>query len=93
MARDVDYYLIGEVERRAIGAMQVIDPREEPTHYWGEIEGDLRALDIWIGNASDLGKGYGEQMMRIAIERCFADPRVLAVVIDRLDRTTWNVRG
>jgi aminoglycoside 6'-N-acetyltransferase len=83
-------YLMAELDGRPIGAMQVIDPRTEHTHYWGEIEPNLRALDIWIGAADDLGKGYGETMMRRAFQMCFADPAVTAIVIDPL---ASNVRA
>lgn len=77
-------YLIAELDGRPIGAMQVIDPHQESTHYWGEIQPNLRALDIWIGEADCLGKGYGETMMRLAFQLCFADPQVTAIVIDPL---------
>jgi aminoglycoside 6'-N-acetyltransferase len=70
--------------------MLIIDPHEEPTHYWGVVEPDLRAIDIWIGRAQDLGRGYGAQMMRLAIDACFAEPRVTAIVIDPL---ASNVRA
>ncbi len=81
---DVDFYLVAEVDGRPIGAMQVIDPHLEPTHYWGDIEPNLRALDIWIGESDQRGRGFGEQMMRQAFELCFADPAVTAIVIDPL---------
>src|SRR5690606_39851067 len=81
-------YCIGELDGRPIGAMQVIDPHMEATHYWGDIEPNLRALDIWIGTAADRGKGYGETMMRHAMLLCFADPRVTAIVIDPLNSNT-----
>ena len=77
-------YVIAELAGRPIGAMQIIDPHTESTHYWGEIEPNLRAVDIWIGAAADRGKGHGEQMMRLALQLCFADPAVTAVVIDPL---------
>lgn len=83
-------YLIGELDGRPIGAMQIIDPCTEPTHYWGKIEPNLRALDIWIGAVEDLGKRYGEAMMRRAFQLCFADPAVIAIVIDPL---ASNVRA
>ncbi|MGV3590349.1 MAG: GNAT family N-acetyltransferase [Gammaproteobacteria bacterium] len=60
----------------------------EPTHYWGDIEPHLRALDIWIGAEADRGKGYGETMMRRACALCFADPDVTAIVIDPLNSNT-----
>jgi aminoglycoside 6'-N-acetyltransferase len=77
-------WLIGEVGGRPIGAMQIIDPHLEATHYWGDIAPHLRAIDIWIGAPADRGKGYGARMMRLALERCFADPRVTGIVIDPL---------
>ena len=81
----VSFYLIAEVDGRPIGAMQVIDPHLEPTPYWGDIEPGLRALDIWIGPADALGKGFGTQMMQQALNLCFADPSVHAVLIDPLN--------
>src|SRR3954469_15377446 len=60
---DVNRYLIAEVAGRPMGAMQITDPHLEPTHYWGDIEPGLRAIDIWIGPVDALGKGYGQQMM------------------------------
>jgi len=83
VAADYQYFM-AELDGRPIGAMQIIDPHTEPTHYWGGIEPNLRALDIWIGSVSDLGKGYGETMMRRAFQMCFADPAVIAIVIDPL---------
>src|SRR5688572_16727597 len=57
--------LIAELNGRPIGFMQVIDPKTEETHYWGDVPANLRAIDIWIGEANDLGKGYGTEMMRL----------------------------
>ena len=62
-------YFIAELDGRPIGAMQIIDPHNETTHYWGEVEPNLRAVDIWIGDAADHGHGYGETMMRLAMQR------------------------
>ncbi len=80
--------LIAEVDGRPIGFIQIIDPREEETHYWGDCEPNLRAIDIWIGGEEDLGKGFGGEMMRQAIERCFANPNVTAILIDPLESNT-----
>ena len=80
----VSFFLIGEDNGRPVGAMQVIDPQLEPTHYWGEIEPNLRALDIWLGPADALGRGLGTAMMTPAIDACFAAPEVTAIVIDPL---------
>ncbi|NJK33484.1 MAG: acetyltransferase [Oscillatoriales cyanobacterium SM2_2_1] len=76
--------LIAELEGRPIGFVEIIDPAREENHYWGAVSADLRAIDIWIGEATDLGKGYGTQIMGLAIARCFADPSVTAILIDPL---------
>jgi aminoglycoside 6'-N-acetyltransferase len=82
--------LIIAVGDRAIGFVQIIDPLEEETHYWGDVEPHLRAIDIWIGEADALGRGYGSAAMQSAIARCFDDPRVTAILIDPLES---NVRA
>jgi aminoglycoside 6'-N-acetyltransferase len=82
--------LVAELDGRPIGFIQIIDPAREETHYWGDVGPGLRAIDIWIGNAADLGQGHGTVMMRLALDRCFADPAVTAVIIDPL---ASNVRA
>jgi aminoglycoside 6'-N-acetyltransferase len=81
---------IAEEDNRPVGIVQVIDPREEESHYWGDIEPGLRAIDIWIGEEDDLGRGVGTQMMRLTHEICFSDADVAAIVIDPLER---NIRA
>jgi aminoglycoside 6'-N-acetyltransferase len=76
--------LIAELDGRPIGFVQIIDPLLEDGHYWGEVPPNLRAIDIWIGEAGNLGKGYGTEMMRQAIDRCFALTEVTAIIIDPL---------
>ncbi len=90
LADDTFEIWIAEEAGRPVGVVQVIDPARERTHYWGDCEPDLRAIDIWIGEAADLGRGLGRQMMGIALDGCFADPRVTAVLIDPL---AANVRA
>ncbi|HEX2257713.1 MAG TPA: GNAT family N-acetyltransferase [Afifellaceae bacterium] len=80
--------LIAETEGRPVGLLQVIDPAREESSYWGAVEPDLRAIDIWIGEESDLGRGYGTEMMRLMLERCFGDPAVTAIFVDPLARNT-----
>ncbi len=80
--------LIAELDGRAIGFIEIIDPAREEEHYWGEVAANLRAIDIWIGEESDLGKGYGTKMMQMALQRCFADPAVTAIIIDPLASNT-----
>ena len=82
--------LIAEVDGRPVGFMQIIDPAREESHYWGDCPPDLRAIDIWIGDAADLGRGFGTRMMQLGLQRCFADPAVRAVIIDPL---VSNVRA
>lgn len=77
--------LIAELNGKPIGFIQIIDPQIEETHYWGNVAPNLRAIDIWIGEADELNKGYGTQMMRLALQRCFAAPEVTAVLIDPLE--------
>ena len=90
LARSPDWreQLIAEVGGRLIGFIQIIDPAREETHYWSCTKPGRRAIDIWIGDEGDLGRGYGTQMMKLAIERCFADPAVVAVLVDPLVSNT-----
>ena len=85
---DVGFHLIAEEDGRPVGVMLIIDPHLEPTHYWGEIPPNLRALDIWIGEEADLGRGLGTEMMRLALARCFAEPNVEAALLDPLVANT-----
>lgn len=90
LTRQVDWgwNLIAEVDGQPIGVVQIIDPLREDSHYWGSVEPNLRALDIWIGPPTHLGRGYGTLMMRYALDFCFADPTVTAVLIDPLAANT-----
>ncbi len=80
--------LVAEVDGRPVGFIQIIDPAEEDSRYWGDAPPDLRAIDIWIGEASDLNRGYGTAMMKQAIARCFTPPEVTAILIDPLASNT-----
>ena len=84
--------LIAEVDGVPIGVLQIIDPAEEESHYWGDVPANLRAIDIWIGEAAYLGQGYGTRMMQLAIGRCFAHPAVQAVLIDPLAGNARAIR-
>ncbi len=90
LSRNPDWreQLIAEINGRPIGFIQIIDPAQEESHYWGDVAPDLRAIDIWIGEEADLGKGYGTSIMQLALARCFADPRVTTVLIDPLASNT-----
>ena len=73
--------LVAEADGEQVGVVVLIDAAREETHYWGDdVEPGAWAIDIWIGAADDLGRGYGTTMMRLALARCFADPAVRAVL-------------
>lgn len=80
--------LIAELDGRPVGFVQIIDPALEDSHYWGDVPPGLRAVDLWIGDAAELGRGHGTRMMRLALERCFADPSVCAVLVDPMAGNT-----
>ena len=82
--------LIAELDGTPIGFLQIIDPAKEESRYWGDIAPNLRAIDIWIGEKENLGKGYGSDMMCLALQRCFSEDEVSAVLIDPLES---NVRA
>ncbi len=88
LLRDPDWreQLIAEIDDRPLGFVQIIDPALEDSHYWGDVTANLRALDIWLGCKADLGRGYGSEIMRQVLNRCFEDSRVLAVLADPLKR-------
>lgn len=78
---------IAELDGRPIGFLAIDDPAHDD--YWDDVrEPGLRALDIWIGEARDLGQGHGTRMMELAIERCFAEPEVVAILLDPLQGNT-----
>lgn len=82
--------LIAEVDGKPIGFMEIIDPALEEEHYWGDIEKNLRAIDIWIGEKDYLGKGYGTQMMTQVLNNIFKDSGIKAALVDPLAN---NVRA
>ena len=79
---------VGQANMLPIGFVQIIDPKEEETHYWGEpCESGLRAIDIWIGEEDYIGQGYGTKLMKLALKICFEGENdnastVNAVLID-----------
>jgi len=84
--------LIAEDGGRPIGFVQIIDPAKEESRYWGDITGGFRALDIWIGEESDLGQGYGTVMMEQILALCFEDTSVIGVLVDPLADNTRSHR-
>ncbi|HWL41375.1 MAG TPA: GNAT family N-acetyltransferase [Ilumatobacter sp.] len=92
LGADVYEILIAEADGRPIGMVALHDAHREPSHYWGDIEPGVRALDIWIGEPDQLGRGHGTEMMRQAIDRSFAHPAAHAIVIDPLASNTAAIR-
>ncbi len=84
--------LVAEINGEAIGFIQIIDPEKEETHYWGKIDSNKRAIDIWIGEKENLNKGYGTEMMSLALERCFLDKDVTEVLIDPIESNRKAIR-
>lgn len=87
LGREVPWreFLIAELNSRPIGFARTLDCRDEEGHYWGgDCPEHSRAIDIWIGEADCLAKGYGTQMMHMAFERCFSDPLCQPILIDLL---------
>ncbi|MBE7170179.1 MAG: GNAT family N-acetyltransferase [Williamsia sp.] len=84
--------LIGEVDSRPVAFIQIIDPREEDTRYWGNAAAHQRAVDIWIGEKRDLGKGYGTVLMQLVLGLCFEDKTVQSVLLDPLEENTRSHR-
>jgi aminoglycoside 6'-N-acetyltransferase len=77
--------LMAELGGEPVGFIEIIDPREEEGHYWGDgVAPNQRAVDVWIGDPRRLGRGLGTAIMRLALARCFAPPEVEAVLIDPL---------
>jgi aminoglycoside 6'-N-acetyltransferase len=83
---------IAEWDGRPIGMVQIIDPAEEETHYWGNVPDHWRAIDIWIGEPNCLGRGFGTKIMRLAIERCFSNAHVEGILVDPLSNNDRAIR-
>ncbi|MEO1050983.1 MAG: GNAT family N-acetyltransferase [Bacteroidota bacterium] len=76
--------LIAELDRKPIGFMQIMDCYLDPQKYWGAVAPHTMALDIWIGEATELNKGYGSEMMKIAIRKCFNHYKAKVILLDPL---------
>ncbi len=84
------WHFMAEADSDPFGFVQVIDPHVEPTQYWGATGPGHRAIDIWIGPAEWLGRGYGTTVMQLALGFCFADESVHTVLIDPIKE---NIRA
>lgn len=95
LPRDVPWrdFLIAEVNKTPIGMVVLISASEEESHYWGE-DADVGAwaIDIWIGSEQNRSKGFGTEMMRLAIARCFDVHGATSVLIDPLASNTRAIK-
>ncbi|MDH5325108.1 MAG: acetyltransferase [Gammaproteobacteria bacterium] len=80
--------LIALAHGRPVGFVQIIDPAKEDNHYWGDIAPGFRAVDIWLGDIKDTGRGLGSVIMRMVINRCFSDAAVSSILVDPLSSNT-----
>ena len=77
--------LIAELDARPIGVVVLIDTLREESHYWGTgAPENSWAIDIWIGREQHRSKGFGTDMMKQAIGRCFEKHGASCVLIDPL---------
>lgn len=83
--------LMAELWGRPVGFVQIIDPAREESRYWGPVPGSLRAIDIWIGDTADRGRGLGARMMRLALALCWREG-ARAVLIDPMARNVRAIR-
>lgn len=75
---------VAEYNEEPIGFLQIIDPYNEETQYWGKVDKNKRAIDIWIGEERNLSRGYGTEMMKLAIQKCFSNPDITGILVDPL---------
>jgi RimJ/RimL family protein N-acetyltransferase len=75
---------IAEYSGEPVGYVQRYDPHDHPD-YWGgqELPRDYAGIDLLIGDARFLGRGFGPVMIRAFLRRIvFADPAVRGCLID-----------
>ncbi len=53
--------LIAEVEGTPVGFLQIIDPARDESHYWGECQDGLRAIDIGLVKQLTLAVGLARR--------------------------------
>jgi aminoglycoside 6'-N-acetyltransferase len=93
--RDVAWreFLIAEADGVPVGFVCLIDAVGEETHYWGfDEQAGAWALDIWIGSAEHRGRGYGQSMMRQALDHCFDLHGATTVLIDPIASNREAIR-
>jgi aminoglycoside 6'-N-acetyltransferase len=79
---------IAEKNGVPIGFIEILDPHTDPEQYWGPMPAGFRAIDLWIGEPDELGRGAGTEMMMQALNLCFHHPNVHTVLVDPLRSNT-----
>jgi aminoglycoside 6'-N-acetyltransferase len=80
--------LISELDGRPIGYIEILHCAMDEEHYWGEVPFTWAAIDIWIGEKADIGRGFGTRMLQLAIARCFLQAHINTVVLDPMVTNT-----
>ena len=44
----------------------------------------MSAVDIWVGDAADRGRGYGSRMVQLALDRCATVHGAMTVLVHPL---------
>ena len=78
----------GCCDGQPIGVVVLLDAAREPSGYWSPVEAGVWAIDIWIGFPEYRNRGFGSQMMNLALERCFHVHSATEVLIDPLVSNT-----
>lgn len=82
--------LIAELNARPIGYVEILRCALDEEQYWGAAPDTWAAIDIWLGDASDIGHGYGTRILQMAIQMCFKDDGIDVIVLDPL---ATNIRA
>jgi aminoglycoside 6'-N-acetyltransferase len=71
---------------RPLGAVTLLRTGADTTEFWHAETPGRRAVDLWVGEAADLGQGHGRAMLRLALARSFAARGVEVVLAAPLAR-------
>jgi aminoglycoside 6'-N-acetyltransferase len=82
--------LIAELDDHPIGYVEILHCAMDEEHYWGDVPETWAAIDIWIGEETNIARGYGTQMLRAAVAICFSREDIETVVLDPI---ATNIRA
>lgn len=77
--------LIAELNGRPIGYVEILRCSLDEEQYWGSVPETWMAIDIWLGDREDIGKGFGTLVLQRALEMCFEDHLIETVVVDPIE--------